>query len=232
MGLWKRIKHSNFLIKLTNWEYWPFAVIYTPAFFYWLYLSVKARSLFFFTGYYTFLDNAIVQDNYSYQGFDSIYFDGEMSRVQAMVNTSSGRIYGGNIQMEWVVIPNLEFSTSYTITRGRDSHHRPLRHTTPDFGFLALDYRFKQFQSKLSYRFSGKRSFEDLPLSEQQKTHLYTSDGSLAWQTLNLSAAYHFSKTFTLTAGVENILDQHYRPYSSGISAPGRNYVMAFKLSF
>jgi len=49
MRLWSRIKHSNFLIKLLNWEYWPFTIIYAPAFFYWLYLSAKARSLFFFS---------------------------------------------------------------------------------------------------------------------------------------------------------------------------------------
>ena len=49
MSFWNRIRHSNFYIKLSNWEYWPFAIIYTPAFFYWLYLSLRARSLFFFS---------------------------------------------------------------------------------------------------------------------------------------------------------------------------------------
>ena len=49
MTLWNHIKHSNFLIKLSHWEYWPFAIIYAPAFVYWLYLSLKARSLFFFS---------------------------------------------------------------------------------------------------------------------------------------------------------------------------------------
>lgn len=49
MKLWSRIRSSNFLIKLSSWEYWPFAVIYAPAFFYWLYLSVKAHSLVFFS---------------------------------------------------------------------------------------------------------------------------------------------------------------------------------------
>ena len=49
MRLLRRIKSSNFIIKLTNWEYWPFEIIYAPAFVYWLYLSVKARSLFFFS---------------------------------------------------------------------------------------------------------------------------------------------------------------------------------------
>jgi len=49
MKLWNRFRSSNFLIKLSNWEYWPFEVIYAPVFVYWLYLSLKARSLFFFS---------------------------------------------------------------------------------------------------------------------------------------------------------------------------------------
>lgn len=35
--------------KLTHWEYWPMEVVYFPAFFYWLYLGIRARSLFFFS---------------------------------------------------------------------------------------------------------------------------------------------------------------------------------------
>lgn len=35
--------------KLTHWEYWPMEVVYFPVFFYWIYLGIKARSLFFFS---------------------------------------------------------------------------------------------------------------------------------------------------------------------------------------
>jgi hypothetical protein len=37
-----------FFIKLFNWEYWSFNVVYSPIFFYWFYLCIRARSLFFF----------------------------------------------------------------------------------------------------------------------------------------------------------------------------------------
>lgn len=40
---------SPFLIRLRSWEYWPFAVVYVPVFVYWLWLSLKARSFFFFS---------------------------------------------------------------------------------------------------------------------------------------------------------------------------------------
>jgi hypothetical protein len=38
-----------FFVKILNWEYWPFHVVYFPIFFYWLWLSLKARSLFYFS---------------------------------------------------------------------------------------------------------------------------------------------------------------------------------------
>lgn len=36
-------------IKLFGWEYWPMWVVYFPVSFYYVYLSIKARSLFFFS---------------------------------------------------------------------------------------------------------------------------------------------------------------------------------------
>jgi hypothetical protein len=43
--LWR----SNALIRLRHWEYWPFGIVQLPAIFYYLWLSIKARSFFFFT---------------------------------------------------------------------------------------------------------------------------------------------------------------------------------------
>ncbi|HEY4110812.1 NRDE family protein [Puia sp.] len=40
---------NPFLIRLKHWEYWPATIIYAPLFFYWIWLSLKARSLFWFS---------------------------------------------------------------------------------------------------------------------------------------------------------------------------------------
>lgn len=37
-----------FFHKVTNWEYWPFQVLYVPIYFLWAYYAIKARSIFFF----------------------------------------------------------------------------------------------------------------------------------------------------------------------------------------
>jgi hypothetical protein len=42
-------KTRRWWIKTLHWEYWPMWVVYLPASFYFIYLSIKARSFFFFS---------------------------------------------------------------------------------------------------------------------------------------------------------------------------------------
>mgnify|MGYP003605153904 CR=1 FL=1 len=37
-----------FFHKLTHWEYWPFEIVYIPVYFFWAYLAIRAKSIFFF----------------------------------------------------------------------------------------------------------------------------------------------------------------------------------------
>jgi hemoglobin/transferrin/lactoferrin receptor protein len=43
---------------------------------------------------------------------------------------------------------------------------------------------------------------------------------------------YKWNEKLLLTTGVENITDQRYRTYSSGIVAPGINFIMALRVRF
>jgi len=47
---WESLKLAikKFWIRLTHWEYWPTHVVYAPVYPYWLWLSLRARSFFFF----------------------------------------------------------------------------------------------------------------------------------------------------------------------------------------
>ncbi|MEQ1555106.1 MAG: hypothetical protein ABL929_13055, partial [Ferruginibacter sp.] len=49
---------STFLIKLFNWEYWSFGVVYAPIYLYWFYLCLRARNLFFFSASNPSIENA------------------------------------------------------------------------------------------------------------------------------------------------------------------------------
>lgn len=43
------LRKQKWFIKLSNWEYWPFHIVYFPIYFYWVFLSIKARSFLFFS---------------------------------------------------------------------------------------------------------------------------------------------------------------------------------------
>jgi len=44
----RKLLHRPFFIRLLNWEYWPFHIVYGPIYFYWLWLCIRSRSFFFF----------------------------------------------------------------------------------------------------------------------------------------------------------------------------------------
>jgi RimK-like ATP-grasp domain len=48
MNRFKKIFQSSFFIKLFSWEYWPFYIVYIPAYFYWIILAIRNKNIFFF----------------------------------------------------------------------------------------------------------------------------------------------------------------------------------------
>lgn len=49
MKLGQKITKSNFFIRLGSWEFWPFGIIQFPAIVYWLWLSLRSKSMVFFS---------------------------------------------------------------------------------------------------------------------------------------------------------------------------------------
>ncbi len=85
--------------------------------------------------------------------------------------------------------------------------------------------------------YNAEIDYEDLAPSEQGKAYLYAIDSngnpySPEWYTLNFTAQYSFGRNWLATASVENISDQRYRTYSSGIAAAGRNLNLGLRYSF
>jgi len=85
--------------------------------------------------------------------------------------------------------------------------------------------------------YSGGKKFKDLPEEEKGKPEIYAVDAdgnpcSPGWYTLNFKAMYQLIENLSVSAGLENITDQRYRPYSSGIVAPGINFIISLKAKF
>ena len=185
------------------------------------------------TGFYTWYDNALQVRDFQVNGQDSIIYDGVLSRVQANVNAKQAYLYGFNVNVWWNIRDHFILSNTLSWTRGQDlSGDVPLDHIPPLFGKASLQYQQKGFRGELYALYNGWKRLENYSPSGEDNLRFATPDGTYAWWTLNLKGALAVTSNVRLQMGVENILDMHYRHFASGISAPGRNFIVAFRVGF
>mgnify|MGYP005814584703 CR=1 FL=1 len=195
--------------------------------------AIKDRFNISFVNYFSFLRDALVRRPFTFNGQSQIEYDGVLSDVYAEQNVGEAYIWGASLYGQWNMPNGIVMSGSITYTEGEDTINKePLRHVTPVFGELGMGMTQGKLTSTFKVKFSGGIAWEDLAPSEQAKTHLYTTDGALPWYTINMYNSYRFNDYYSLNFNLENILDTHYRPYSSGISAPGFNAVISFRADF
>lgn len=188
------------------------------------------------TGFYTWLQDVIIRSDYLFDGKDSIYYDGTMSKVQAMTNGGNGYIYGANLFARAAVSQNFALRTELSYQYGRDGNGDPLRHVTPVFGTTAIEFFWKGLIAQVYCNYNGEKSYSQMPSSEIDKAYMYAEDAngnpySPSWWTLNFKASYRVVEDVTIDAGVENILNKRYRPFAWGISAPGVNVILAIRVN-
>ncbi len=193
------------------------------------------------TGFYNYLNNALVRRDFKFNGQDSIIYDGTLSRVQAVQNVAFAEVYGVQAGIEVSLPSGFGLSSRYNWQRGNeeldDETEAPLRHSPPSFGVTRLSFNKNGLRTELYAMYNGEILNDRLAPEEQGKEYLYAIDDngnpfSPAWFTLNFKAQYQMNNGTSLMMGLENILDERYRPYSSGIVAPGRNFIVSVRTQF
>ncbi|WP_411766409.1 TonB-dependent receptor plug domain-containing protein [Winogradskyella sp. A3E31] len=188
--------------------------------------------------YYTFLDNALTRRDFTLNGESQIEYNGELSNVQAIQNASKAWIYGFEVGAEVNFSEAFQLTSQYNIIGGSEEDENgvevPVRHVAPYFGNTHFLYKNEKLTLDAFAVYNNELSFNQLAPSETSKGYIYASDEngnpySPSWYTLNLRAQYDISKHIQLTTSLENITDQRYRPYSSGITAAGRNLIVSVK---
>ena len=192
------------------------------------------------TGYYTYLDDALVRRDFTLNGMDSIVYSGELSRVQAIQNAANAYIWGVELVVDLNFAEYFNCKSSFNYQKGEEEDDAgdivPLRHAAPWFGKTEMVFRKYKVEANLYAVYNGEIKNEDLAPSEIEKDYIYAKDenGNVycpSWYTLNVKVSYQLLDNFEMYLGVENITDQRYRPYSSGISAAGRNFIGSLRLN-
>jgi hemoglobin/transferrin/lactoferrin receptor protein len=184
--------------------------------------------------YYTTLADAIVADKFSFNGEDSIMYDGALSQVLANQNKKEAYIYGFSSTLKAECNDYFTFSCMMNYTYGRvktDTSDAPLDHIPPFMVRVMLSYVNTNFSSDFFVNYNGWKKLKDYNLNGEDNEQYATADGMPAWFTLNLHASYKVHKNIMVQAGIDNMLDTQYRYFASGINAPGRNIYAALRFN-
>lgn len=185
------------------------------------------------TGYYTWFRNAIVTDKFTLNGQDSVFYNGAYSAVMASQNKAKAYLYGFNAAITANLHPNVTLYSTVSFTYGRyvnpNGKEVPLDHIPPVFGKTSVMYHQKRFTGEVYAIYNSWKRLQDYSPSGEDNLVYATAQGMPAWMTLNVRTGYKFTPNLGIQVAVENLLDQNYRVFASGISAPGRNLVITLR---
>lgn len=184
-------------------------------------------------GFYTILKDVLVVKASKFNGQDSIIWSGLKTAVQSATNSGEAYVCGlqGNILIQLNEKVSLSSNLTYTYGRLKDGN-LPMDHIPPVFGITSLKFETKKFKSEVYVRYNGWKKLKDYSLSGEDNLPQATIDGMPSWYTLNFRTAYQLNNTLNIQLGMENVLDRYYRNFASGISASGRNIVVAVRANF
>lgn len=188
------------------------------------------------TAFYTDLKDAIVREEFIDNTGSSLFVSGQDSfNIFANVNADRARIGGLSLTADYPISKSLIIETNLNWTKGRVidefTGNRPLSHIPPVYGKFAVLYEKKNYSMRSVIRFNGKKPLDEYGGSADNPEYA-TPEGALGWTTLNIYGNYELTDRMTLSFGIENILDKHYRQFASGVSASGINGIMSVKGKF
>ena len=184
---------------------------------------VNWENVIYFTQFY----NAIVTEPFTFDGQDSIMYDGELSQVMANQNKERAYIYGFGSSLTANLGDHLMATFDMNYTYGRiktDTTDYPLDHIPPFMARLQLTYTEGKFSSTFFVNYNSWKKLKNYNMNGEDNQQYATPEGMPAWFTANFRASYQVQKMLSIQAGVDNIFDTQYRTFASGINAPGRNY--------
>lgn len=186
------------------------------------------------TYFCTRFENAIVVDAFTFNGQSQLTYLGQSAKVLAAKNTRRATIQGWNVAMLVKLTNKLTLTSTLNGTQGRirDRTNTPLDHIPPTFGRTALLYQSRRIQAEVWAMYNGWKRIANYNPEGEDNAQYATPDGMPAWTTLNARISGKVSKYLTLQAALENVMDQNYRYFASGISAPGRNLVLTVRGEF
>lgn len=185
------------------------------------------------SAYYTILEDAIIKQAFTLNNQDSIWYDGEYLPIVSNQNEQQARIYGFYAKTNISLSQNWNWTNTINKTIGIiQEDQSPLDHIPPLFAKSELQWKKEKHSIRFYSLFNDWKRVDEYSNNGSDNLNEATEDGNPRWWTLNLSYVAKISTTTTVQLALENILDVHYKTYSSAISSPGRNVIISINSSF
>ena len=182
------------------------------------------------TAFYTLLTNAIVRTDFQLNGSDSLEYDGEMYRIITNSNANSAYIKGISMNILSDLNSNLSFRSTLNLTKGwNTTDNVPLGHIPPMFGRTTVRYHLKNNITELFVDYNGWKDIEDMSPYGEDNEQEATEYGWPGWYTVNIKSTFQINRLIQIQLGIENIFDTFYKPFASGVAAPGRNFIFTLR---
>lgn len=187
-------------------------------------------------GWYTLLKDGLVVAPFKFNGQDSITYGGKKTAVVSSQNVNEAVVYGFSVNIDGKFTNNIGYYGNATSTVGKINNTNgttsPIDHIPPFYGKFGVFYNKSKLRIDLYSLFNGAKKLVDYSTSGEDNLQYATADGMPSWYTINARIGYQFIKNLSLQVACENIMDQNYRVFASGISAPGRNFVFTARYNF
>ena len=185
------------------------------------------------TAFATFLDNAIIRIDHRLNGEDSILFDGVMCKIRTNANIEKALVYGATSTLQLYFSKYLSFSSSLNYTKGKVlDNNEPFGHIPPVFGRSRFLYEKNKWDVELFTEYNGWKKIEDYATGNVDNPNEATKDGTPPWYTLNVRLGIELNRLLHMQIAGYNLMDAHYKPFASGISAPGRSVMISIRSVF
>ncbi|MFZ1528637.1 MAG: TonB-dependent receptor [Ferruginibacter sp.] len=191
--------------------------------------KINGKILLSGTGWYTKYTDVLTSSFSTYNGADSVLYNGSMSRVTTLVNKNKAYIWGLSASLHAQLGKHFSLFSTINYTKGRireEPNDYPLDHIAPLFGKTGLTLKYGKWNAEIFTLYNGTKDSLNYNLRGEDN-QLYSADPirgyTPAWFTLNTRISYECNRFLTVQLAAENLFDKYYRVYASGLSAPGRN---------
>ncbi|MDI9358503.1 MAG: TonB-dependent receptor [Phycisphaerales bacterium] len=184
--------------------------------------------------FYTWFVNALVVSPFTWNGSDSVLYEGVKSAVYAPQNKASAYITGASANIAWEFVKRTFIEGVVTYTYGRyfqNGREVPLDHVPPIYGRVSIKHVRRLWSASIYSLFNGAKTLQNYSPSGEDNLQYATANGLPAWGTLNVSGSIFLAKHLLINFQAENLLNMNYRYFASGISAPGLNFIVSLRAS-